>query len=173
MKLHLCFYLIEAIYLYKKIYQFIIPWNHVHVVNWRFPINKSWFWLPQKKKKGKEKLILSWGVSFGALSAFYICLNYLLPSEVKPKELENIFIYIVGGEEEPPHRFMTATARWGDLTSPFDIRFQILIIQQMRKKFGLHKCSIVLLEDFFYEATRPCLVFIILIYFLGTAITFL
>lgn len=79
----------------------------------------------KKKKEGKEKLILSWGVSFSALSAFYICL---------PKELENIFIYVVGGEEEPPHRFMTATARWGDLTSPFDIRFQILIIQQMRKK---------------------------------------
>jgi hypothetical protein len=90
-----------------------------------------------------------------------------------------IYIYIVGGEEEPPHRFMTAAARWGDLTSPFDIRFQILIIQQMREKKkkskNLASTSVRLFywKTFFYEARRPCLVRIILIYFLGTAITFL
>jgi len=137
MKLHLCFYLIEAIYLYKKYTNLLFPGTTSMLLTDVSLLTRVDFDFLKKKKKKRRKRKIDFELrsfiwcSVGILYMFELLVAFW--SEAK-RIRKYIYIYIVGGEEEPPHRFMTAAARWGDLTSPFDIRFQILIIQQMRKK---------------------------------------
>jgi len=61
MKLHLCFYLIEAIYLYKKYTNLLFPGTtYMLLTDVSLLTRVDFDFLKKKKKKeGKEKLILS------------------------------------------------------------------------------------------------------------------